>query len=166
MVSPASPVRVYDLREGSRSCSNEIQVSREQLFPGYSSKVSDIAKAHKRDAKILVNRMTYSNIWRNKAKSQILTEGEVRLDLQGCDGTKYNYQLQVGNYTIATVLINRNIAHIRSLAEQVYATRKIKSGFQKSLHDSHIYHVSFKSSISGKSSTTTDKDKSVSSSKL
>ncbi|WP_050707694.1 hypothetical protein [Chlamydia caviae] len=166
MAFPISPCwHSYDLRSGSGSFSKEIAVTRKQSFQGCSSKVENIVKTHKRDAKILVNKMTYSNIWRNQAKSQILTEGKVRLDLQGFDGAKYNYQLQVGNYTVATVLISRNIANIKSISEQAYAIRKIKSGFQKSLDDSRVYHVSFISILAkNPSPSSSANDKSLSNS--
>lgn len=122
----------------------EILVVRMHLFPSYEPKLLDIIKKHKREAKILINKITFSNIWRSQAKSQILTEGKVRLDLQGFDHAKYNYQLQVGSHTISAVLINREIANIKSPSEQAYAVRKIKSGFQQSLDDCHIYSVEFK----------------------
>lgn len=122
----------------------EILVQREHLFPSYTHRLVDIVKKHKREAKILINKINFSNIWRTQAKSQILTEGAVRLDLQGLDSVRYNYQIQVGSHTIATVLISRDIAEITSPSEQAYAVRKIKSGFQKSLDDCHIYLVEFK----------------------
>lgn len=126
------------------STSKEIRVERKHLFPSYSAKLPDIVKKAKRFAKILINKMTYTNIWRNQAKSQILTEGDVRLDLQGFDADKFNYQIQVGAHTIAAVLIDRAISEIKIPSEQTYALRRIKSGFQQSLDDSHIYHVGFK----------------------
>ncbi|WP_236558947.1 MAC/perforin domain-containing protein [Chlamydia sp. 17-3921] len=132
--------------EATGENSKEICVQRMQLFPSYDSKLLDIVKVAKRKAKILINKMTYSNIWRNQAKSQILTEENVRLDLQGFISGKFNYQIQVGTHTIATVLIDRAISEIRIPSEQAYAIRKIKSGFQQSLDDCHIYYVGFKSS--------------------
>ncbi|EPP35286.1 MAC/Perforin domain protein [Chlamydia ibidis] len=122
----------------------EIFVTKKQLFPSYSPKLLDIIKKYKRDAKILINKITFKNLWRNQAKSQILTQGDVRLDLQGMDSTNFNYQIQVGSHTISAVLISKQVSEIRSSSEQTYAIRKIKSGFQKSLDDCHIYQISLK----------------------
>lgn len=133
----------------------EILVQREHFFPSYTHRLVDIVKKHKREAKILINKINFSNIWRTQAKSQILTEGAVRLDLQGLDGVRYNYQIQVGSHTIATVLISREIAEITSPSEQAYAVRKIKSGFQKSLDDCHIYLIEFKKMALASSTTPT-----------
>ncbi|WP_100933947.1 MAC/perforin domain-containing protein [Candidatus Chlamydia corallus] len=128
--------------------SKEIAVLRRQLFSSYVPKLADLVKKHKRSAKILINKINFGNIWRNQPKSQILTEGDVRLDLQGFDSSKFNYQIQVGAHTISSVLIDRPIADIKISSEQAYAIRKIKSGFQQSLDDCHIYHVGFKSNQS------------------
>ncbi|EPP31912.1 phospholipase D endonuclease domain protein, partial [Chlamydia psittaci 84-8471/1] len=108
-------------------------------------KLLDIIKKYKQDAKILINKITFKNLWRNQAKSQILTQGDVRLDLQGMDSANFNYQIQVGGHTIAAVLISKQVSEIRITSEQTYALRKIKSGFQKSLDDCHIYQISLKS---------------------
>ncbi|BAE81215.1 phospholipase D endonuclease [Chlamydia felis Fe/C-56] len=151
-VPPPALSQVDSLSLGSpaplQSGQTEILVTRKQLFPSYEPKLLDIVKKYKREAKILINKITFANIWRNQAKSQILTEGKVRLDLQGFDGAKYNYQLQVGSHTISAVLINREIANIKSPSEQTYAIRKIKSGFQKSLDDCHIYLIELKKGVS------------------
>lgn len=127
--------------------SKEIVVVKRQIFPSYAPKLPDLVKKYKRSAKILINKINFGNIWRNQAKSQILTEGDVRLDLQGLDSSKFNYQIQVGTHTISSVLIDRPIADIKISSEQTYAIRKIKSGFQQSLDDCHIYQVSFKSTV-------------------
>lgn len=122
----------------------EILVTRKHLFPSYSPKLVDVVKKYKREAKILVNKITFGKLWRHQAKSQILTEGSVRLDLQGFTESKYNYQIQVGTHTIAAVLIDLELSRIKSTSEQAYAIRKIKSGFQRSLDDCHIYQVETK----------------------
>ncbi|ADZ18708.1 MAC/perforin domain-containing protein [Chlamydia psittaci] len=127
------------------SAQTEILVIKKQLFPSYSPKLLDIIKKYKQDAKILINKITFKNLWRNQAKSQILTQGDVRLDLQGMDSANFNYQIQVGGHTIAAVLISKQVSEIRITSEQTYALRKIKSGFQKSLDDCHIYQISLKS---------------------
>lgn len=126
----------------------EILVTKKHLFPSYTPKLIDIVKRHKRDAKILVNKIQFEKLWRSHAKSQILKEGNVRLDLQGFTGALFNYQLQVGSHTIAAVLIDPEIANVKSLPEQTYAVRKIKSGFQCSLDDQHIYQVAVKKHLS------------------
>lgn len=125
----------------------EILVTRKQLFPSYTPKLVDIVKKYKREAKILINKITFGNLWRHQAKSQILTEGSVRLDLQGFTESKYNYQIQVGSHTIAAVLIDLGISSIKSASEQTYAIRKIKSGFQRSLDDCHIYQIETKKNL-------------------
>ncbi|SGA17562.1 MAC/Perforin domain-containing protein [Chlamydia abortus] len=103
--------------------------------------------------------MSYCNIWRSLAKSQILTERDVWLDLQGIDKGMFNYQIQVGPYTVAAVLIDQEVSEIKIPSEQVYAIRKIKSGFQQSLSSQHVYRVGFKSSVLECSSgSTTDED--------
>lgn len=121
----------------------EIHVIKKQKFPSYTPKLVDVVKKHKRSAKILINKINYGNFWRARAKSEILTEGDVRLDLQGVDQEKFNYQIQTGRDTIAAILIDICISKITIPSEQVYAIRKIKSGFQKSLDDLHIYKISF-----------------------
>lgn len=131
----------------SNGDSKQVYVKQGHRFPSYTPTLVDIIKKYKRSAKILINKINFSNIWRNQAKSQILTEGEVRLDLQGLDSTKFNYQLQVGSHTISAVLIDRNIADIKIDSERAYAVRKIKSGFQQSLDDCCIYRVSFKNTF-------------------
>lgn len=126
----------------------EICVIQKHLFPSYSPKLVDIVKRYKREAKILINKLAFGMLWRHRAKSQILTEGSVRLDLQGFTESKYNYQIQVGSHTIAAVLIDMDISKIQSKSEQAYAIRKIKSGFQRSLDDYHIYQIERKQTFS------------------
>ncbi len=121
----------------------KIYVIKKQQFPSYTPKLVDLVKKHKRSAKILINKINYGNLWRARPKSEILTEGEVRLDLQGIDQEKFNYQMQTGRDTIATVLIDIAISKIGILSEQSYAVRKIKSGFQQSLDTLHVYKISF-----------------------
>ncbi|WP_244201112.1 hypothetical protein [Chlamydia buteonis] len=125
-----------------------ILATKKQLFPSYSPKLLEIIKKYKRDAKILINKINFNNLWRNQAKSQILTQGDVRLDLQGLDSANFNYQIQVGSHTISAVLISKPISELRIVSEQAYAIRKIKSGFQQSLDDCHIYQISLKKSSS------------------
>ncbi|EPP35291.1 MAC/Perforin domain protein [Chlamydia ibidis] len=136
----------------------EIVVTRKPLFSSYTPKLEDIVRRYKRDAKILINKITFLNLWRTQPKSQILTEGEVRLDLQGLDNKNFNYQIQVGGHTISTALIERGIADISRQSEQVYAIRKIKSAFQQSLDDSHIYQVSFRSGFGANLLTLSSED--------
>ncbi len=119
-----------------------ILVQSENRFSSYTEQLVDITKKHKREAKILINKINFSNLWRSQAKSQILTEGAVRLDLQGFSSNgSYNYQLQVGSHTIATVIIDKGLAGMKTSHEQTYAMRKIKSGFQQSLGDSRVYRI-------------------------
>lgn len=124
----------------------EIFVIKKQQFPSYTSKLVDVVTKYKRSAKILINKITFGNLWRARAKSEIIVEGDVRLDLQGVDQEKFNYQLQTGKDTISAVLIDIPISKISITSEQSYAVRKIKSGFQQSLDDLHIYKVSFNKS--------------------
>ncbi|CCO02064.1 hypothetical protein BN356_5561 [Chlamydia psittaci 01DC12] len=145
--SPSSPTSSRFSEEVSKSKSKEISVERRQLFSSYTPKLKDVVKVYKRDAKVLINKMSYCNIWRSLAKSQILTERDVRLDLQGIDKGVFNYQIQIGPYTVAAVLIEQAVSEIKIPSEQVYAIRKIKSGFQQSLSSQHVYRVSFKSSV-------------------
>ncbi|QEM73904.1 MAC/perforin family protein [Chlamydia abortus] len=157
--SPSSPTCSHFSEEVSKSKSKEISVERRQLFSSYTPKLKDVVKVYKRDAKVLINKMSYCNIWRSLAKSQILTERDVRLDLQGIDKGMFNYQIQVGPYTVAAVLIDQEVSEIKIPSEQVYAIRKIKSGFQQSLSSQHVYRVGFKSSVLECSSgSTTDED--------
>lgn len=124
----------------------EIFVIKKQQFPSYTPKLVDVVKKHKRSAKILINKINFGNLWRARAKSEIIVEGDVRLDLQGLDQEKFNYQLQTGKDTISAVLIDISISKITITSEQSYAVRKIKSGFQQSLDDLCIYKVSFNKS--------------------
>ncbi|AFS24389.1 hypothetical protein [Chlamydia psittaci] len=116
-----------------------ILATKKQLFPSYSPKLLEIIKKYKRDAKILINKINFKNLWINQAKSQILIQGDVRFHLQGINSANFNYQIQVGSYAIS---------EIRLASKQAYAIRQIKSGFQQSLDDCHIYQISLKKSSS------------------
>ncbi len=120
-----------------------IYVTKKQQFSSYTPKLVELVKKHKRLAKILINKINYDNLWRASTKSEILTEGEVRLDLQSIDQKKFNYQIQTGKDTIAAVLIDIDISKINIHSEKRYAVRKIKSGFQQSLNTLHVHKISF-----------------------
>ncbi|AHK63231.1 hypothetical protein [Chlamydia avium] len=110
-------------------------------WPNHTSRLENIVKTCKRDVKVLINKISFSNFWRNSARSEILTQGNVRLDLQQVTETVFNYQIQVGAHTVAAVLVDKAMAEIRERSMQAYAVRKIKSGFQQSLQHSRIYHI-------------------------
>lgn len=77
--------------------------------------------------------MSYCNIWRSLAKSQILTERDVWLDLQGIDKGMFNYQIQVGPYTVAAVLIDQEVSEIKIPSEQVMPFVKLNPDSNRAL---------------------------------